>query len=196
MTDTGVVLPLDGQARLAPGYDAYMRPAKPWTFTSLAGAGAIRSTTADMLRFGQAVTDPDSPIARAVGITLAERHDTANPRSKLALGWIVLKPEEGREILMHDGVPAATARCWSSSRQRDGRWRRRPTPAPSPLPPTSLSTALPALRSHPRSRSRLPRRHPPSEPRSRCQEPSSTGLSAAMISAMVCCSSSPATATD
>jgi CubicO group peptidase (beta-lactamase class C family) len=103
MTDTAVTLTPEQRARLAPGFDAFMRPAKPWNLPTLMGAGGIRSTAGDMIKFAAAVLDPNSPIAAAVKTTLAVRGETPRPNAEQALGWQVLHPEPGRELLFHEG---------------------------------------------------------------------------------------------
>ena len=54
MDDTGIALDERLRQRLAPPYDAGLRPAKNWDHPTLAGAGGIRSTCRDLLRFIQA----------------------------------------------------------------------------------------------------------------------------------------------
>jgi CubicO group peptidase (beta-lactamase class C family) len=103
MNDTSVTLAPGQQARFAPGHDEYMRPAKPWTLPTLMGAGGIRSTADDMLKFAAAVLDPKSPIAPAMTIALADPLETDNPRLEQGLGWQVVHPEPGRTVLMHNG---------------------------------------------------------------------------------------------
>ena len=103
MADTSVTLSPSQQARFAPGHDEYMRPAKPWNLPTLMGAGGIRSTAKDMLKFAAAVLDPMSPIAPAMKVALAEPVKTGNPRLEQALGWQVVHPEPGRTVLMHNG---------------------------------------------------------------------------------------------
>lgn len=103
MADTSVALSPAQQARFAPAYDTYMRPAKPWNLPALVGAGGIRSTAEDMLKFAAAALDPDSPIGPAMEIALGVREETGNARSEQALGWQVVHPEAGREIVMHGG---------------------------------------------------------------------------------------------
>jgi hypothetical protein len=101
MNDTMITLPPGRAARLAAPFDASMRPAKPIEMAALAGAGAIRSTAADMLIFARALFDPTSPIAPAVKTALAVRTPGEN-RFEQALGWVVRRLP-GRELLMHDG---------------------------------------------------------------------------------------------
>lgn len=98
MHDTAITLP--SGARLVPGFDRYMRPAKPWDIAIMESAGGIRSTAHDMLRFAAAVSDPQSPIADAVRTSVANR-STVNPGA--ALGWGLMRPGQEGEILTHDG---------------------------------------------------------------------------------------------
>jgi D-alanyl-D-alanine-carboxypeptidase/D-alanyl-D-alanine-endopeptidase len=104
MSDTAVTLSPDQQSRFAPGHDMFLRPAKAWRLPVQEGAGGIRSTGNDMLKFAAAVLDPNSPIAAAVKVALAERRDSGNPQVEQALGWQVVHPEPGRELLMHGGA--------------------------------------------------------------------------------------------
>jgi CubicO group peptidase (beta-lactamase class C family) len=103
MDDTLITLPPSHAARLAPPFDSYLRPTKPWNLSVLTGAGGIRSTAQDMLKFAAAVLDPKSPIAPAMRRVLSVRAPAGNPQVEQALGWIVLHPEPGRELLLHDG---------------------------------------------------------------------------------------------
>jgi CubicO group peptidase (beta-lactamase class C family) len=59
LADTCVTLSSEQMTRLAPPY-AGDRPMKPWHFLSLAGAGALHSTAADLVRFGEALRKPGS----------------------------------------------------------------------------------------------------------------------------------------
>jgi CubicO group peptidase (beta-lactamase class C family) len=103
MADTAIALSAGQQARFATAFDMYMRPAKPWHLPAMAGAGAIRSTANDMIKFAAASLDPDSPIGPAMRTTLSVRRATGNSRVEQALGWQVVHPEPGREVLQHGG---------------------------------------------------------------------------------------------
>ena len=103
MADTVIALSADQEARLAPGHDVYMRPAQPWHLAAIVGAGGIRSTASDMLKFAAAVLNPDSPLGAAMKTTLSVRRKMGNARNEQALGWLVAHPEPGREVLMHNG---------------------------------------------------------------------------------------------
>src|SRR5262245_63158152 len=99
MNDTMITLPPSHAARLAAPFDAYMRPVKPIEMAALAGAGAIRSTAADMLIFARALLDPTSPVAPALTTALSVRTPGENPWTEGALGWLVRRLP-GRELLM------------------------------------------------------------------------------------------------
>jgi serine-type D-Ala-D-Ala carboxypeptidase/endopeptidase len=103
MADTGITLSADLQGRFAPAYDAFLQPTKPWRLPAFAGAGAIRSTATDMLKFAAALLDPASPVSAALKTTLSVQVDTGNPRARQALGWQVVPVEGGREVLQHGG---------------------------------------------------------------------------------------------
>jgi hypothetical protein len=103
MKDTMITLTPSHAARLAAPFDAYMRPAKPNRMAALEGAGAIRSTVADMLIFAKALLDPTSPIAPVLKTALSVRAPGENPITELALGWVVRRLP-GRELLMHNGL--------------------------------------------------------------------------------------------
>ena len=51
MTDTAVALSPAMKTRLAPGHTATLEPAANWDLPTMAGAGALRSTTNDLLTF-------------------------------------------------------------------------------------------------------------------------------------------------
>jgi CubicO group peptidase (beta-lactamase class C family) len=103
MHDTVITLSREQRARFAKSYDPAMRPAAPWTFQALAGAGAIRSTADDMLIFMRAAMDPHSPIGAAMKLTTAEQRAMGTGKGALGLAWLIAKPAEGRAALFHNG---------------------------------------------------------------------------------------------
>ncbi|WP_165227895.1 serine hydrolase domain-containing protein [Aquisphaera insulae] len=67
LTDTGIALSEDQASRLAPGHAATGEPTSRWDFPTLAGAGALRSTADEMLRFLRANLGlPETPIGAAL----------------------------------------------------------------------------------------------------------------------------------
>jgi len=99
LADTGVLLSSAMQARFITGHDPEHRPAHAWDLDALAGAGAIRSTAADMLNYLDAQLHPDrlsaTVLAQANGKTLPAAIAMSQvPRaevsktSHIALNWL------------------------------------------------------------------------------------------------------------
>jgi len=101
MDDTAIALPPAMQARFAVPHDGFMRATKPWALPTLAGAGGLRSTADDMLKFLAAALDPQSPIAPAMELALSDRLGEAD-KQQTALGWMLAHPPTG-ELLFHGG---------------------------------------------------------------------------------------------
>ena len=100
MRDT--VATLGGKApRLAPGF-AGTKPAANWGFDALVGAGGLRSTPADMLRFGRAIlAGRDGPLGAA-----AERVVTPLARfGDGAIGYAIqVRGPASQRSFSHDGA--------------------------------------------------------------------------------------------
>ena len=87
MDDTVLSLNDELAARLAPAHDVDLESAQPWDLAALAGAGGIRSTVHDMLRFARLQLAPgDAELAAAVELSQHE-HFTTERGVKLGLGW-------------------------------------------------------------------------------------------------------------
>jgi len=67
MLDTAIALTPEMKARFIQGYDAEHHPAHAWDLDALAGAGAIRSTAADMLTYLEAQLHPNNLPAGVLG---------------------------------------------------------------------------------------------------------------------------------
>jgi serine-type D-Ala-D-Ala carboxypeptidase/endopeptidase len=110
MTDTVVQLDDAHKARFIQGYTHDRQPTGPWEFTALAGAGAIRSTADDLLKYLAAQMQPapcqsasDSPHAETLAAAIKRAQTLQSelaPGAKIAFAWI-FKPETG--TYMHDG---------------------------------------------------------------------------------------------
>jgi CubicO group peptidase (beta-lactamase class C family) len=106
MADTVVALSPQQVKRLIRGHDAQRRNSPPWNWDALAGAGAIRSTAADLLVYLEAQLHPDragaaSPtLARAIEMSHELRAD-AGPSMRIAMAWLY-DPETGN--FWHDGA--------------------------------------------------------------------------------------------
>lgn len=100
---TAITLPPDLQARLAPGHDAALDKVPNWTLPALAGAGALRSTTNDLLTFlGAIMGYAGSPLRPAMDDMLAVRRSTGGGGGQVALGWLIT-PRGADELVWHNG---------------------------------------------------------------------------------------------
>ncbi|MDX1548316.1 MAG: serine hydrolase [Rhodothermales bacterium] len=99
--DTGIALTEDQRARLATGYRDG-RPVAYWDLPALAGAGALRSTADELLRFlaahlGLAGTPLDAVMDEAT----TPRAEAAGP-NHVGLGWHVRRTDRS-EMVWHNG---------------------------------------------------------------------------------------------
>jgi serine-type D-Ala-D-Ala carboxypeptidase/endopeptidase len=102
MDDTRITLSSSMQQRLARGHNGALAPVANWDFLAMAGAGALRSTANDLLKFLSMCLDPgDTPVAAAQKMTLSERRPRANKRD-VAEGWFVAS-RFGDEVVWKDG---------------------------------------------------------------------------------------------
>lgn len=101
LADTRITLGPALRARLARGHTAESA-ATAWDFDALAGAGALRSTAADLTRLLAAAMGLErTPLDSAFRLTLVEQGD-AGPGVRIALGWHVLRRGDIR-IVWHGG---------------------------------------------------------------------------------------------
>src|SRR4051812_17463637 len=106
MTSTAVTLAPDMKARLATGHGPTLQPVANWDLAALAGAGALRSSTNDMLTFLAAnLGDTKTPLAPAMAEMLKTRRPTTIPNMTIGLAWHVVKVH-GKEIVWHNGGTA------------------------------------------------------------------------------------------
>jgi CubicO group peptidase (beta-lactamase class C family) len=96
LSDTGVSLSAAQQARFIPGHTSDNRAARAWDFDALAGAGALRSTAADMLSYLEANLRPEKQAAsgsgagRTLAAALAQSHQLCADAGnlKIAFAWL------------------------------------------------------------------------------------------------------------
>lgn len=102
MTHTRITLDEDDLARLAQGHDSDGQPAKNWDLPTLAGAGAIRSTSGDMLKYVAAnVGLRPSKLDKA--IALSQQVHFKNPDDAggdVGLGWQL---QRVNKLVWHNG---------------------------------------------------------------------------------------------
>jgi serine-type D-Ala-D-Ala carboxypeptidase/endopeptidase len=87
MNDTRVTLNESMRGRLARGHDADGEPVSNWDLPAFAGAGGIRSTVQDMLKFLAANLEPDKSD---LGAAIRDSHEKRFPVQEpvyMGLGW-------------------------------------------------------------------------------------------------------------
>jgi CubicO group peptidase (beta-lactamase class C family) len=102
MDDTRIALSPAAHARLAAGHDRRGRPVPLWDLPAIAGAAALRSTAADLMRLLEAQLSP--PPGR-LGAAIRRTHLPRARRGRLevGLGWMRTPIGRGRHVLWHDG---------------------------------------------------------------------------------------------
>ena len=98
LKDTTISLSPAQQARFVEGHDEHHHPAHAWDLDALAGAGAIRSTAADMLTYLEANLHPEklkpaagSSAAATLSAAFMQSHQLradAMPGTRIALAWL------------------------------------------------------------------------------------------------------------
>lgn len=86
LTKTSSRLPAELESAMAQGFDEQFRPMSAWRFEALAGAGAVRSTITDMLRYAQAQLADTTPLGQAMTIA-QEPTFTKNGVPVIGLAW-------------------------------------------------------------------------------------------------------------
>ena len=102
MVDTVQQLSSAQQPRFAEPW-AGDKPAHPWTFTAISGAGALRSTLADMSRFADALlAGAKGPLGHVWPLLAGDYVDMPAVGGKIGLGLVHLK-ENGEDTYWHNG---------------------------------------------------------------------------------------------
>ncbi len=103
LQDTRMTVGAADTARLAPPYGESQR-AHTWTFDAVAGAGALRSTAADLLRFGEALLHPETtPLAQAIALVKQPHAEASANGAQIGLCLFIAR-RDGRTIYNHDGA--------------------------------------------------------------------------------------------
>jgi D-alanyl-D-alanine-carboxypeptidase/D-alanyl-D-alanine-endopeptidase len=109
LRDTRIHLDTLQTTRLARPYNKGKKPANPWKFGAFEGAGALRSTADDMLRFVSAnlgLIDVAGRLRASLAAATTPRSPADKTGVSMALGWHVFdaKTKPARpEILWHNG---------------------------------------------------------------------------------------------
>ncbi len=103
MKDTRVTLTPYMKARLATGHSATLAVTANWDIPTLAGAGALRSTTSDMLTFLAAnLGYIKTPLAPAMADEISIRRPAGAPDMQIAYAWHI-QTRDGDSIIWHNG---------------------------------------------------------------------------------------------
>lgn len=111
MSSTHVHTPESERARVAQGYGVTLdllgvrlhSTEAPWTWDALAGAGALRSTLPDMMRFLRAAMGGDTPLKDAFALAQQHRYEYAQ-NNGVGLNWHLSKdPATGSTLVWHNG---------------------------------------------------------------------------------------------
>lgn len=105
MKSTTITLTPEMKERLAVGHGVVgLQTVDNWDLgPPFAGAGALRSTTNDLLKFLAAnLSLVKTPLAGAMAAMVTVRRPTGIPNLEVALGWHILTAD-GKEIVWHNG---------------------------------------------------------------------------------------------
>ena len=101
MNHTRITLTDAMTANLAIGHDDQMQITSNWYFLNLAGAGAIRSTTSDMLKFLKAnMTEDNTDLNKAMKLSHALAYTSDDQTFNIGLGWHYANNDS---IVWHNG---------------------------------------------------------------------------------------------
>lgn len=103
MDSTRIQLSPELRSRLATGHTSTGQPTKNWDLPTLAGAGALRSTTQDLLNFLAANLGlTKSKLSSAMRRSQVVQRPTGTPDLDMGLGWHIFR-KYGTEIVWHNG---------------------------------------------------------------------------------------------
>ena len=91
MADTRIANTSAMKAKMAQGFDAEGTPVQSWDLPTLAGAGGLKSTANDLLKFLAANLDSTSlPLGRVLANARAPKRDADRAGNTIGLGWHVV----------------------------------------------------------------------------------------------------------
>jgi len=103
MEHSGITLTPWMREHLARGHNAQLQIVPNWDLPALAGAGALRSTMNDMLKFARANLDASAGrLSRVMQTTHERRRAAGSPDMSIGLAWHI-RHADGRDIVWHNG---------------------------------------------------------------------------------------------
>jgi serine-type D-Ala-D-Ala carboxypeptidase/endopeptidase len=104
LSETRITLDDESRKRLAPPHDELGRRSSNWDFDAFAGAGAVRSTTADMLTYLEANMGlKQCALLPAMRRCHQARYPAASDVQSIGLGWHIQHARDDRQLLFHGG---------------------------------------------------------------------------------------------
>lgn len=102
LKDTAITLARHQLMRFATGHNGTL-PVSHWDLPTLAGAGALRSTAADLSQFIAAAMEArPTPLSKTFAASRAVQADTGNAGIKMGIGWHILT-KGSEQVVFHDG---------------------------------------------------------------------------------------------
>lgn len=102
MNSSFITVPASEQKRFIDGYSSAGTVVPHWDFTDPAvGAGGVRSTASDMLRYLEAAMGKSNALQPAFNLALAPQYEM-NPRMQIGLAWLMLDMQKTR-VWWHNG---------------------------------------------------------------------------------------------
>jgi hypothetical protein len=101
MRNTFVDVPSEKLAIFSHGHDADLNKTKHWQLPTLAGAGAIKSSAKDMLKYLNANMQSNL-LTQAISLTHQETSQQRDNSPKVALAWFINQQDNG-SYLWHNG---------------------------------------------------------------------------------------------
>ncbi|MBT1157581.1 serine hydrolase [Aminobacter anthyllidis] len=102
MSSTAITLSPELAKRMATGHNSDLQPVPNWDLPAFAGAGALRSSTNDLLNFlAMALSTEKSPLTDAVAAASVKRRPV-NYDTQIGLAWMVTESSSG-DIVWHSG---------------------------------------------------------------------------------------------
>jgi CubicO group peptidase (beta-lactamase class C family) len=122
LADTCITLNASMRDRLAQGHLANLKPTPNWDLPALAGAGALRSTANDLVKFMRAtcLTESGAPLRPAIDLLLQTRRPADSPSLEAALGFFV-RSGNNDKVVWKDGLTGGyTSFAGFSTKLRSG----------------------------------------------------------------------------
>lgn len=96
------------RARMAPGYNERLQPSRGYDLPTMGGAGGIRSTVNDMLKYVKAnLKSDDTPLGQAIALSHEKLHTMEDGRA-IAMAWRISRTGQ---TLSHTGLTGGY-RAW------------------------------------------------------------------------------------